>query len=293
MKIREVFEYVDEIMENVFSEKVKLRWLNQIEAELQTDVLLLAAAGVVQYTLDDMEAELIAPPPYDELYTEYLQYRICLAQEEPERANNKAATYNRIYTAYQIYVAGTANPGNGMAERMQYYLTAYQIAVKRGYCGSELEWLSSLHGRDGKDGTGVTMEFNEETGMLEITVGEAVGSEGNGNESGAGVGIYSIEQTVMSSASGGINKIVITTTDGKRHEFQVRNGTNGTSIKGDPGAGIADICYDATNKQWYWVDDVTHSEHEFNGPDIYTKDDIDTMFGVSIEEIAALVGGDA
>ena len=42
MTIKELLEYVDEVLDNVFSPAVKLRWINQIEAELQTDVLLLA-----------------------------------------------------------------------------------------------------------------------------------------------------------------------------------------------------------------------------------------------------------
>ena len=30
--------------------------------------------------------------------------------------------------------------------------SAYQIAVKNGYVGTEQEWLTSLNGKDGKDG---------------------------------------------------------------------------------------------------------------------------------------------
>ena len=157
MKVKELFEYVDEIMENVFSDTVKLRWLNQIEAELQVDVLLLAPKGIVQYTIDELDAELLAPPPYDELYTEYLQYRVCLAQQEPERANNLAATFNRAYNEYVRHVAETANPGDGRAERMQYYLTAYQIAVKHGETRTETEWVNSLRGPKGEDGSGLNI----------------------------------------------------------------------------------------------------------------------------------------
>ena len=34
MKVAELFEYVDEILENAFTDKIKRRWLNQIEAEI-------------------------------------------------------------------------------------------------------------------------------------------------------------------------------------------------------------------------------------------------------------------
>ena len=35
-------------------------------------------------------------------------------------------------------------------------LSAYDIAVKNGYQGTEVEWLASLHGKDGKDGQDAT-----------------------------------------------------------------------------------------------------------------------------------------
>ena len=155
MTVAELFEYVDEILENPFSDNIKRRWLNQIEAEIQVDVLLLAPDGIVKYGEEDNGAELIAPAPYDELYCEYLFWRICLAQHENELADNYAATFNRLYNEYVRFVCETINPGCGMAERLRYYLTAYQIAVKHGYAGTESEWVDSLKGPEGKPGAGL------------------------------------------------------------------------------------------------------------------------------------------
>ena len=155
MTVAELFEYVDEILENPFSDNIKRRWLNQIEAEIQVDVLLLAPDGIVKYGAEDNGAELIAPTPYDELYCEYLFWRICLAQHENELADNYAATFNRLYNEYVRFVCETINPGCGMAERVRYYLTAYQIAVKHGYAGTEAEWVDSLKGPEGKTGEGL------------------------------------------------------------------------------------------------------------------------------------------
>ena len=163
MKVAELFEYVDEILENPFSNKVKLRWLNQVEAELQVDVLLMAADGIVQYTEADTNAELIVPEPYCQLYEEYLFWRICLAQQEAELANNYAATFNRIYNEYVRFVAQTINPGGGMAEKLQYYLTAYQIAVKHGETRSEIDWINSLKGNKGDTGAGLNIIGQVET----------------------------------------------------------------------------------------------------------------------------------
>lgn len=53
---------------------------------------------------------------------------------------------------------------------------------------------------------------------------------------GGGTGIESIEQTVTSEESGGVNVITVTTSDGAKTNFQVRNGMQGAiGPKGDQG----------------------------------------------------------
>ena len=163
MKVSELMEYVDAIMENAFSDFVKRRWLNQIEAEIQVDVLLMAPDGIVQYGEEDGSAEMIAPPPYDQVYQEYLFWQIRLAQQEIEMANNQAVVFNRIFNEYVRFVAQTINPGSGMAEQALYYLTAYQIAVKHGYAGSEAQWLESLQGQRGEPGAGLQLKGRKNT----------------------------------------------------------------------------------------------------------------------------------
>ena len=158
MKIRNVIDYVDELYENVFSETIKLRWLNQLEAELQTEVLLLAAEGITQYTQEDMDAELIAPAPFDKIYEEYLIWRMMTAQGEAERANNQQVVLDEAWKAYARFVAETVDPKNGLAQTMRYYLSAYQVAVKHGYAGTEAEWVTSLKGDKGEAGAGLNIK---------------------------------------------------------------------------------------------------------------------------------------
>lgn len=159
MKIRDVLDYVIELQEPAFSETVLLRWLNQVEAEIQTEVLLLAVDGIVQYSAEDLkegsDTELIVPAPFNKLYEDYLLWRIALGQGEAERANNLETIYHNSYLAYVRFVCGTIDPGSGNAEQMRYYLTAYQIAVKLGFAGSEEEWIASLKGDDGEIGAGL------------------------------------------------------------------------------------------------------------------------------------------
>lgn len=161
MTVRDVLDYVIEMQEPAFSEKILLRWLNQIEAEIQTDVLLLAVDGIVQYTTEDLKEEaqtrLIVPAPYDMLYAEYLFWRIAAAQGEAERANNQHEIFDAAYLNYVRFVCQTINPGDGQAQILRYYLTAYQIAVNLGFSGSEKEWVDSLKGANGEPGAGLNI----------------------------------------------------------------------------------------------------------------------------------------
>lgn len=62
---------------------------------------------------------------------------------------------------------------------------------------------------------------------------------------GGGTGIESIEQTVTSEESGGVNVITVTTSDGATTDFQVRNGMQGATgpkgDKGDSGVHLGDV----------------------------------------------------
>ena len=42
-----------------------------------------------------------------------------------------------------------------MYENPPYYITAYGLAVKRGFTGTEEEWLKSLRGPTGPQGSGL------------------------------------------------------------------------------------------------------------------------------------------
>lgn len=64
------------------------------------------------------------------------------------------------------YGRSGCGPFDGMVGRrwIGYYLTAYGLAVKHGFVGTEKEWLESLIGTDGKS---VDLRYNEETNTLQ------------------------------------------------------------------------------------------------------------------------------
>ena len=47
--------------------------------------------------------------------------------------------------------------------------SAYEVAVKNGYQGTEKEWLASLQGTDGKNGTDLTAQDIYETAVKMVT----------------------------------------------------------------------------------------------------------------------------
>lgn len=86
-----------------------------------------------------------------------------------------------------------------------------------------------------------------------------------------GVGIKSIEQTVVSNVDGGVNVITITLTDDSKSTFTVKNGSGGSGGSGDgqSGAGIASITYkgtDANGGNIYTISLTNGSSYDFTAP---------------------------
>lgn len=149
MTLKELIEYSDGLTPNPFSFEVKTEMVNQIEAEVLRDVFLVSLEDVVQYSWQkDQQTELILKPPYTDVYKNYMKAMLYREMGESNRYNNENELFNESMRNLCRYVAETARPGDGRAMAREYYLSAYAIAVKHGFEGSEEEWLASLHGRD-------------------------------------------------------------------------------------------------------------------------------------------------
>lgn len=151
MKLKQLIDYTDKLVPNVFSTAEKVEMVNQIEAEIQQDVYLIALDDIVQYdAATDMEAELYVKPPFTDVYKNYLKAMLYREMGEAERYNNEVVLFNESMLNLRRYVAENIRPGNGQAELNGYYLSAYAIAVKHGYTGTEEDWLASLKGENGE-----------------------------------------------------------------------------------------------------------------------------------------------
>lgn len=151
--IKNVIAYADDIKPNRFSESTKVQWLNEAEGYIQTDVMMIALADIVQYDpAVHMDTELLVKPPHDKLYAVYLCAMIDFANGEYDKYNNTMQMYNEFLGEYIKWYTMNFRPADGMCVKEGYYLSAYSIAVLHGFDGTEDEWLESLKGEKGEDG---------------------------------------------------------------------------------------------------------------------------------------------
>lgn len=137
---------------NAFDTATKLVWINEIEGMVQTDIMLMASADVVQYGAEDTAAALLVPAPHDKLYRSYLCAMIDFANGEYDRYNNSMAMFNTHYREFTEWYIRIYRPADEAAEFKGYYISAYGLAVKHGFQGNEEAWLASLKGDKGDTG---------------------------------------------------------------------------------------------------------------------------------------------
>lgn len=165
---------------HVVDEELLIEFLNELEGLIQVEIMLLAHEEVVVYTSEDKGKELLLRAPHDRIYVHYLAGMIRMVNREFEDYNNQQAvvdeklrgfkrwfiqTYRPADTHCRDYINQT--PGTVGQQWRGYYLTAYGIAVKHGFAGSETEWLASLKGDTGEAGEPALMRYDPESGYVQ------------------------------------------------------------------------------------------------------------------------------
>lgn len=88
MTIKEVIDKVKEEKPNTFPDAKLIEFINEVEVEVAEQ---LFEQFETPYTVDDKDKVLMAPAPYDRLYTSYVKAMVDYANEEYESyANNQA-----------------------------------------------------------------------------------------------------------------------------------------------------------------------------------------------------------
>lgn len=175
MTIKEIIEQVDDIKPNAFSEKTKLTWIAELDGSIASDVMMMNIVEVQQLQYrhpTDLESTPLVSFPHDGIYVLWLRAKIDEANGEAERYENSMAQYNASYGKFVRWFAATHEPAQGYARGMDasplenppYYITAYGLAVKRGFKGTIDEWIASLKG---ETGAGAKLRYNAQTGCVE------------------------------------------------------------------------------------------------------------------------------
>lgn len=108
------------------------------------------------FAFDGSETELIARPPHDKLYGAYVVAQIDFANGEYNKYQNSMQMFNAYWSEYARWYARIFRP----ADRDP-MLSAYALARKHGYPGTEEEWLNSLRGQDGSSGIFLSEDLGE------------------------------------------------------------------------------------------------------------------------------------
>ena len=151
MKVKELFDFLHGVVPHAYPETVLTTWLNEVEGRVQTEVLLLQDTDLTRLVWPDcQEQELLAKFPYDSIYWTYLAAMCAYASGEMEDYNNHLTLFNERWCMYSAWYADNYRPADGHAVEREYYLTAFSIAQRHGFEGTEDEWLASLKGDKGE-----------------------------------------------------------------------------------------------------------------------------------------------
>ena len=151
-----------QVDETHYPDSMLLQFLNEVEGKVQTEVLMIAPDDTVRYGADDLTSEMIVTAPHDKLYYVYLMAMIDFVNGEYDRYTNSMNLANAHITEWAAWYNRTHR--RGKPEELGIYFSAYGIAVKHGYTGTEEEWLASLKGDPGEP---VVIRFDQTSGQLQ------------------------------------------------------------------------------------------------------------------------------
>lgn len=141
---------------NAFPDAVFYAWLSALDGRIAIDVYMMAPAEAAAFTYHypgDKNTQLLVSPPHDELYVLYLEAKIDSENGEYNKYNNSMQLYNAAYLNFVTWFEQSYQPSQGYHDWLSamgrhvdapYYITAYGLAVKHGFRGSERDWIKSV-----------------------------------------------------------------------------------------------------------------------------------------------------
>lgn len=113
MTLREAISQCDGVKPNQYTVQEKIRWLSRLDGRVQEEILNVHDPGVTvfrDYSEQDIDRDLLADSPYDELYPLFLQAQVDFYNAEFGRYNNSAGLFNTAWAAYADHINRTRKP---------------------------------------------------------------------------------------------------------------------------------------------------------------------------------------
>ena len=113
MTIREAIDRIDSLKHNTYSNGEKVEWISRLDGLIKDQIIDTHESDEFYfygYTEDNMDMELLAGYPYDEMYIRWLEAQIDYYNGEIARYNNSIMMYQAAYDAYQRYYNRTYMP---------------------------------------------------------------------------------------------------------------------------------------------------------------------------------------
>lgn len=108
MTIIEVINRTDELIPNQYAKEQKIAWLSKLDWMIKRFIIdthdgaeTCTFSGYTKRSKDN--TELLAPPPFDEMYQRWLEAQINLANGEYDRYNVAILQFNTEYEQYENY----------------------------------------------------------------------------------------------------------------------------------------------------------------------------------------------
>ena len=106
MTILEAIHKIDTVKPNSYTQPEKVKWLSTIDGIIKSEIIDTheGGEGVVFEGYDDgtdLDTELLAPAPYDDVYVRWLEARIDYANGEIGKYNNSLTAYNDAYDLFR------------------------------------------------------------------------------------------------------------------------------------------------------------------------------------------------
>lgn len=189
MTYAKVIEIADAYCDNEMPLAWKLNVLYNFELELMSGVMLLSQAEidlVTEPTVDTAATlTLTVKRPHAEIYWLRLVCALHEVNREYAELANMTEHFNAAYTAFVQWWVKTYHPKTGEAGFKGYYLSAYAIAQKHGYNGTESEWLASLKGDKGDAGAAFTYDMFTAAQLEALKVKGEKGDKGDTGDPGS------------------------------------------------------------------------------------------------------------